>query len=74
MQINKNEYYSLTQIAKAQIVPGIKSYPTLHAEVLRDAAKPAKDRVLNALIMGHGRGTIIRIKGENLLKYIANRK
>lgn len=73
MQINKNKYYSLSEIAKAKIVPGATSYPTLHADVLRDAAKPEKDRVINALIIGEGRGTAIRIKGSDLQNYIKHR-
>lgn len=71
--IEKNRIYSLSEIVRLQLVPGIKSYPTLHAEVLRDAAKPPKQRVLDAMIMGEGKARVIRIKGENLAHYVKNR-
>lgn len=74
MQIDTERTYSLSEIVKLGLVPGIKSYPTLHAEVLRDAAKPPKQRVLDATIIGEGRARVIRIKGENLQNYVNQRK
>jgi len=71
--IENDKYYSLSEVVRLQVVPGIKSYPTLHNEVLRDNAKPASKRTLDALIIGEGRGRTIRIKGSNLKKYIATR-
>lgn len=73
MQIDNNKVYSLSEIIRLQLVPGIKSYPTLHAEVLRDAARPPKQRVLDATILGEGKARVIRVKGENLKAYIAGR-
>lgn len=68
--IDNKKVYSLSEIVRLQLVPGIKSYPTLHAEVLRDAAKPVKERLLNATIIGEGRARVIRIEGKNLAKYV----
>ena len=73
MQIELTKDYSLSEIVKKQLVPGIKSYPTLHNEVLRDAAKPATQRVLDATIIGEGRARVIRIKGKNLKAYVDGR-
>ena len=73
MEIEQTKIYSLSEIVKKQLVPGIKSYPTLHAEVLRDAARPVKDRVLNATIIGEGRARVIRIAGKNLQVYVDGR-
>lgn len=73
MQIEKNKVYSLTEIVKKGLVPDIKSYPTLHAEVLRDAAKPARERVLKATIIGEGRARVIRILGADLAAYVKAR-
>lgn len=73
MQIQKDKVYSLSEIVRLGLVPDIKSYPTLHAEVLRDAAKPPRQRVLDAMIIGDGRARVIRIKGENLEAYLAQR-
>ena len=73
MQIDTEKVYSLSEIAKLKLVPGIKSYQTLHAEVLRDAAKPQKQRTLDATIIGEGRARVIRIKGENIIKYNKSR-
>lgn len=73
MQIDPNKVYSLSEIVKKQLVPGIKSYPTLHSEVLRDAAKPPKQRVLDATIIGDGRARVIRIEGSKLQTYVDQR-
>lgn len=74
MQIEKTKVYSLSEIIKKGLVPGIKSYPALHAEVLRDAAKPPKQQVLKATILGDGRARVIRIYGADLENYIKARK
>lgn len=71
--IENDRVYSLSEIVRLKLVPDIKSYPTLHAEVLRDAAKPVKERVLNATIIGEGRARVIRIKGANLAAYVEER-
>lgn len=71
--IDNTKVYSLSEIVRLQLVPGIKSYPTLHAEVLRDAAKPTKERLLNATIIGEGRARVIRIEGKNLARYVEHR-
>ena len=73
MQIEIEKIYSLSEIVKKQLVPGIKSYPTLHGEVLRDAAKPQKQRILDATIIGEGRARVIRIEGKNLKAYVDGR-
>lgn len=70
MQIEPKKVYSLSEIIRLKLVPGIKSYPTLHNEVLRDAAKPATQRVLDATILGEGRARVIRITGKNLQNYV----
>ena len=73
MEIETNKVYSLSEIVKKQLVPGIKSYPTLHSEVLRDAAKPVTKQILNATIIGEGRARVIRIVGKNLQAYVDGR-
>ena len=69
-EISNNKEYALCWIANQKIVPGMRSYHTLHKAVLMDLAKPKKHRVLNARMFGEGKGGGIRIKGSNLKTFI----
>lgn len=62
--------YSLTEIVRKGLIPFIKSYHTANKAVLEDAAKPKKDQLLRAQIIGEGRARTIRIKGENLQRFV----
>lgn len=68
--IDTRKTYSLTEIVRKGLIPHIKSYHTAYKAVLEDQAKPARERVLKAQIIGEGRARTIRIKGEDLQNYV----
>lgn len=70
IQIDPNKMYSLTEICKMQVVPGIKSYPTLRNKVLEDKILPVSKRVINAIEAGEGRAKKYFIIGGNLISFI----
>lgn len=69
-EIELDRLYSPTEIAREQMMPGIKSYPSVLKRVLEDEAKPKSQRTIHAVKVGEGRGTKYFIKGRNLLAYI----
>jgi len=70
MQIKEEKYYSLSEVARHKMVPFATSYPTLRMLVQQDSNKPEEERIINALILGEGKGTTIRVKGSDLIKFI----
>ena len=68
--IELNKTYSLNEIVRKKLIPFIKSYQTAKTAVLEDAAKPKKDQLLKAQIIGEGRARTIRIKGADLQSFI----
>lgn len=68
--IQLDRLYSPTEIARNQLIPGIKSYPSVLKRILEDEAKPTSKRTIHATKVGEGRGTKYFIKGRNLLAYI----
>jgi len=69
-KIELDKLYSPTEIAREQLIPGIKSYPSVLKRVLEDDAKPKSKRTINAIKVGEGRGRKYFIQGRNLLAYI----
>ncbi len=69
-KIDQNRVYSLTELVRAGLIPPVKSYPTAYRIVLEDLAKAPTARVLNAQIIGEGRGRTIRIRGADLVDYL----
>lgn len=69
-QIDPQKLYTPTEIAREQLIPGIKSYPSVLKRVLEDEALPQSKRTINAIKVGEGRGRKYFIKGFNLLKFI----
>ena len=65
MKINPNKYYSLRQIFKLEIFTWIKSFTTLRRLVRRDIEKDTN--LFKAIIVGQGRGTRYKIKGQILI-------
>lgn len=73
-KVDENKVYSLTEIVRKGLIPFIKSYQTANKEVLMDIARPKKERLLNANIIGEGRARTIRISGQDLIKYLEANK
>lgn len=69
-QIEPDKLYNPTEIARDQLIPGIKSYPSVLKRILEDEALPKSKRTIHATKVGEGRGTKYFIQGRNLLAYI----
>lgn len=68
--IDPNKIYSLTEIVRDGLMPGVKSYPAVKNRVMDDEALPQNKRTINAIKVGEGRGRKYFIQGRNLLKFI----
>lgn len=63
--IKPNTYYSLRQIFKLKVFPWIHSFVTLRRLVKKDIEK--ETNLFKAIIIGQGRGTRYKIKGQTLI-------
>lgn len=70
----EDKTYSLSEIVRKGLIPFIKSYHTAYKVVLEDLAKPKKDQLLRAQVIGEGRARTIRIEGKNLERYLEANK
>lgn len=69
-RVQPDRTYSLTEIAREGLVPFIKSYHTLYKKVLEDKTLPKTKRLIDATILGEGKGRSIHISGERLRAYL----
>lgn len=71
-EIQQNKWYSLAEMVENKLFPWIKSYQAYRNIILGDKMLPKNQRKLDAVILGEGRAKIIRIKGSNIISYLAN--
>ena len=69
VKIDIEKTYSVLDLVKQQLIPGIKDYRAYMKRVLEDAAK-GRNSLLNPTILGEGKSRRVYIKGENLAKYL----
>ena len=69
VKIDIEKTYSVLDLVKQQLIPGIKDYRAYMKRVLEDAAK-GRNSLLKPTILGEGKSRRVYIKGENLAKYL----
>lgn len=68
--IDPEGLYSATDLVRGNMLPDVKTYPTILGRVREDLMLPERERVLKALKVGTGRATHYVIKGRNLINYL----
>lgn len=63
-QLEDKKEYSLYQLLRMDVFPWIKTYNSYLKLVMREK------QALKMKIIGEGKGTTYRIKGENIIKYL----
>ena len=70
-KIQKDKWYSLSQLTKMVAFPWITSYNSYNLAMFQDMNEA---NLLQAEIRGEKTGKSIRIKGENVIAYVKNYK
>lgn len=68
--ITADKIYTVTDIVKGEMLPDVKTYPSVLGRVREDLMLPKKDQLLKVLKVGTGDATRYLITGKNLIKYL----
>lgn len=69
IKIDLEKTYSVLDLVKLKVIPGIKDYRAYMKRVLEDAALGRKS-ILKPIILGEGKSRRVYIKGKNLEAYL----
>lgn len=68
--IDPTKFYSLGEIVRDGLIPGIDTIPKASRLVITDKVR---NKILRGVVVPRGRNVMYKVKGENIIIYLAHK-